>query len=165
MAAVLTPGLTPSQRQQVADVLKRVGLVPMGQLASLFIDVDRAASRALNSVWSTGEDCRVVAGELASAHRVEALTISFAYGLAIGIRQGRTFAPPPKHRSKWISDEYKRLTEPNRRDAQRYIRKLLKAQTPPRPKAPPAEVELAAAKRWAQEAGRLARKEAKGEDD
>jgi hypothetical protein len=164
MAAVLTPGLTPFQRQQVADVLTRVGIVPRGLLASLFLDVDRAAARVLNPNWPMGIDCRVVAAELSVAHSVDRVIIGFAFGLAIGIRQGRTFAPPPRRHSKWISDEYKRLSEHNRRDVQRYIRKLLKAQDPPKPKAPKAEVELAAAKRWMQEAGQLARRKAKGDE-
>jgi hypothetical protein len=58
-----------------------------------------------------------------------------------------------------------RRSSDNRRDVQRYIRKLLKAQDPPKPKAPKAEVELAAAKRWMEEAGRLARRKAKGDEE
>jgi hypothetical protein len=165
MAAVLTAGLTPFQRQQVAAVLRRVGLVPMGKLASLFIDVDRAAARVLNAARPSQQDCHVIAAELSRAHGIERLTVSFSSGLAIGIRQGRTFLPPPLRRSKWISDEYRRLTERNRRAAQRYIRRLLKAQEPEKRSAPSADVEMAAAKKWMQQAGRLARKQAKGDDD
>jgi hypothetical protein len=164
MAPLLTPGLTPFQRQQVADVLTRVGIVPRGLLASLFIDVDLAAVRVLNPTRPELTDCRIVAAELAGAHGVDRVTIGFAFGLAIGIRLGRTFIQP-RPRSKWISDEYKRLTESNRKDAQRYIRKLLKAQDPPPPRAPKAEVELAAAKRWTQDIGRLARRQANGETE
>jgi hypothetical protein len=108
---------------------------------------------------------RIVAAELAGLHGVERVVIGFSFGLAIGIRLGRTFAPPPKSRSKWISDEYKRLTEPNRRDAQQYIRKLLKAQTPPTPRPSSTAEELAAAKRWIREAGRLGRREGRGFED
>jgi hypothetical protein len=92
MAPLLTPGLTPFQRQQVADVLTCVGIVPRGLLASLFVDVDVAAARALNSTRPSREDCHSVANELAAAHGIDTLTASFAYGMAIGVRQGRRFA-------------------------------------------------------------------------
>lgn len=157
MAAPLTPGLTPFQRQRVADILHRVGCVPMGQLAGLFVDVDRAGVRAIDPVRPSGEDCRLVAAALAYEHHLEAVVVSFAYGLAVGVRQGRTFAPPPPRRSKWISDEYKRLSEPSRRDVQKYIRTLLRAQEPPKPPAPPAALEVEAARRWVRAAGKLAR--------
>lgn len=151
------PDLTPLQRQRVADVLTRVGRVPLGSITALFIDVDRAASRAVNPSRPSYEDCRIVAVELASAHHIDPATVAFTFGVAIGVRMGRTFAPPPTPRTKWISDEYKRLHEGNRRDVQRYIRKLLKAQEPPRPPAASPQEELAAARRWMQQAGKAAR--------
>ena len=89
MAALLTPGLTPFQRQQVADVLAQIGAVPMGQMASLFVDVDVAAARALNIRRRSRRDCLAVAAELAGEHHINPLIIGFAYGLAIGVRQGR----------------------------------------------------------------------------
>src|SRR5687767_239315 len=112
MAALLTPGLTPFQRQQVADVLSQIGAVPMGQMASLFVDVDVAAARALNIRRPSRRDCLAVAAELAGEHQINPLIVSFAYGLAIGVRQGRTFAPKSAPRSKaWISEEYRQLHE------------------------------------------------------
>jgi hypothetical protein len=75
---------------------------------------------------------------------------------SLRLRVGRRFVKPPPPRSKWISAEYKRLTEPNRRDVQKYIRRLLKAQEPRRPPAPSADVEIATARRT-REIGRTAR--------
>jgi hypothetical protein len=142
---------------RIVDALTRVGLVPAGQIATLYMDADVTAARVLNSTRPSREDCWHVAAELAGVHQVDERTITFTYGLAIGIRQRLTFAPPPAARSKWISEEYKQLAEPDRRDVQRYIPKLLKVQTPPQAASPRARDELAAAREWTRAAGRLAR--------
>jgi hypothetical protein len=97
--------------------------------------------------------------QLLEEHRHDARLVAYIAGLAHGVRLGRRFVKPPPPRSKWISAEYKRLTEPNRRDVQRYIRRLLKAQTPPRPAAPSADVEMASATRWSRRMGELARRQ------
>ena len=160
MRAVLTPGLTPFQRQRVGDVLHRVGLVPMGRLASVFIDVDRAAVRVLNTARPSREDCHVIAAELAGMHAIDRVTVGFCYGLAIGIRQGRTFAPVSRRSKQWISDEYRQLREHNRRAAARFIRQLLKAQGAPRPTTTKRGIadDVEAAQRWIREAGAVARR-------
>ena len=155
MAAVLTPGLTYRQRERLASALTRIGAVPVGSAASLFVDVDRAAVRALN-----GHPVHVETfmADVADAHGLPLAVVATCHGIAVGVRLGRTFVTPPPRRRKWISEEYARLTEHNRRDVQRYIRKLLKAQSPPMPKRSDPAVELAAARRWSREAGRLARR-------
>ena len=140
MTPLLTPGLTPHQRQRVADILIRTGAAPTGELATMYCEADVTAARFLND--HTG--CHIPVAP------------TFLQGFAIGLRLGRTFAPLPRPRSKWISDEYRRLSEASRRDVQRYIRRLLRLQNPPPPKAPPAPVEVEAARTWAKKAGRLA---------
>jgi hypothetical protein len=62
-------------------------------LAGLFLDVDRFGVRALDPIRPSGEGCRLVAAALAYEHRLEPVLVSFAFGLAIGIRQGRTLRP------------------------------------------------------------------------
>ena len=161
--AVLTPGLTYHQRERLADALRRVGGLPLGSITPLYLDCDVAAARALNVTRAEPADRRAVVLGIASEHKLPVDVVGFAYGIATGIRLGRTFATPPIQRSKWISEEYKRLSEPARRDAQRYIRKLLKIQDPPLPKSKPAD-EIAAAKAWARKAGRLAYAQATGKD-
>lgn len=169
MAAMVTPGLTPLQRQQVADVLRRVGHVPLGQIASLFVDLDTAAARVLNVSRPSHDNCESVAQDAARQHQMEPIITSFAFGLAVGLRQGRAFAPAPPPRAKhWISEEYRQLYEENRRTAAKFIRTLLKAQGAPRQPGASSptrasqqatkESELAAAQRWARETGRAARK-------
>lgn len=44
----LTPGLTQGQKMLVADMLRRVGCVPLGLLALVFSDVDRVAAQTLD---------------------------------------------------------------------------------------------------------------------
>ena len=162
MSALLTPGLSYRQRERLADALRRVGGLPLGSITPLYVDCDVAAARALNVRREEPANCRGVVLNIASEHKLPVDVVGFAYGIATGVRLGRTFAPEPRSRSKWISDEYKRLTEPNRRDAQRYIRRLLRIQEPPPPKAAPIADEVAAAKRWSREAGRRAWAESKG---
>lgn len=154
MTAVLTPGLTYRQRERLASALTRIGAVPIGSAASLFVDVDRAAVRALNGHPTHVE---MLMADMADAHGLPLAVVATCYGIAAGVRLGRTFIVPPPHRKKWISEEYARLTEHNRRDVQRYIRKLLKAQTPPTPKPSDPRAELAAARKWCRTAGAIAR--------
>ena len=174
MAAVLTPGLTPLQKQRLADALRRIGGLPLGSITTLFLDCDVAAARALNATLTEPTSCQAVVRAVAAEHQVTIDVAGFTYGMATGVRLGRSFAPEPKPRSKaWISEEYRQLTEPNRRDAAKYIRKLLKAQGVPRPThraygvgAPATaptrghtattESDGEAAKRWAREMGRVA---------
>ena len=141
----------------------------------MYLDADVAAARALDYRTDRPTPLGTVAAGMAAEHKIAIDIAACAYGVAVGVRLGRTFAPPAKPRSKaWISDDYRQLTEPNRRDAAKYIRKLLKIQGAPRtigrPYAPtspatPAsddvragdpEAELAAAKRWARDIGHVA---------
>jgi hypothetical protein len=158
MAAVLTPGLTPRQRERLSSALQRIGGAPVGVIASLFMDVDRAAVRALDPRGPIpGPSCTDVTSAIATAHRLPIEVIACCYGIAVGVRLGRTFIVPPSPRRKWISEEYARLTEHNRRDVQRYIRRLLKAQAPPTPRSSDPHAELSAARKWIRTAGALAR--------
>jgi hypothetical protein len=159
--SVLTPGLTYHQKQRLADALRRVAGLPRGSIAVVYMDADVAAARALDYRFTTGSEsvsaCLAIAASIAAEHRIPVDVAACTYGIAVGVRLGRTFAPQPKARSKWISEEYKRLSEPARRDVQQYIRRLLKIQDPPTPKAPASpQEELAAAKRWAREMGHVA---------
>ena len=154
--AVLTPGLTPNQKQRLADALRRIAGLPLGSIAQIYSDADVAAARAFNIYTDNPTTCSTVAASIAAEHQIPVVVAACAYGIAVGVRLGRTFAPQPRARSKWISDEYKRLSEPARREAQKYIRKLLRIQDPPPPKAPPPGVEGEAAKAWAKKMGRLA---------
>ena len=156
--SVLTPGLTPNQKQRLADALRRVAGLPLGSVAQVFMDADVAAARALDYRTDTPTPCRAIAAGITAEHKIASDTAACTYGIAVGVRLGRTFVPQPKARSKWISAEYAALSEPNRRDVQRYIRRLLRIQNPPARanKAASAQEELAAAKRWAREMGRLA---------
>ena len=156
--AVLTPGLTSNQKERLADALRRIAGLPVGSVAVVYMDADVAAARALDLRGTTAGPCLAVAAWIAAEHRIPVDVAACCYGIAAGIRLGRTFATPPHRRSKWISDEYKRLSEPNRRDAQKYIRKLLRAQgPPPRPPAASPQEEIEAARAWAKRAGREAR--------
>jgi hypothetical protein len=165
-AAPLTPGLTPQQRIRVADALTRIGNVPTGSVAMLFMDVDRAAARALDPLTVDASLTLVsesVAMRVATEHKLAREVVAYAYGLAIGIRLGTRFAPrPPKRSKQWISEEYKQLNEDYRRLAARLIRDLLKVQGSPRStervKGSSAKDEAMAARKWVREMGRAARR-------
>jgi hypothetical protein len=164
MPLLLTPGLTPFQAARLRDDLVRLTALPEAIVAPLYMDADRYAGRYMLKHAADGHaTASDIADDLLREHRqVSAALVGYIAGLAHGIRRGRTFAPPPRARSKWISDEYKRLSEPNRRTVQKHIRALLKAQTPIRQPAPSAAAELAAAKRWTERFGRAARRQAAG---
>lgn len=159
MTGVFTPTLTPRQKQDVADLLHRAGGVPVGSLASVFADVDVLAARALN-IRRTDAAPRAgdVAPALAADHRVTPIAASFSFGFALGIRLGLTCIPPMRRAKHWISEEYKRLHEDNRRTVARFIRQLLRAQDPPIRKTRPSGRDAESARAWMQTAGRLARK-------
>ena len=160
MTVLLTPGLTRLQAERLRTDLLRLTGLPEGIASGIYADADRIAGRYLMSPHAADHQvalCTIAA--LFAEHRQEVQLVAYIAGLAHGVRLGKRFSPPPLSRSKWISEEYKRLTEPNRRDAQRYIRKLLKAQTSalaPRPASSAAE-DLADARRWVRDVGRLAR--------
>jgi hypothetical protein len=92
------------------------------------LDVDVAAARGLNPLTDNAASCSMLAASFAAEHKIPIDVAACAYGIAVGVRLGRTFAPPAPRRTKWISEEYKQLTESNRRDVQRYIRRMLKIQ-------------------------------------
>lgn len=172
---VMTPGLTPHQKQRLADAVRRAGGVPLGAITTVYMDADVAAARALNP-YSDFTDAEAVAEAIASEHHLSVTIAACAYGIAVGVRLGRTFAPQPKPRSRaWISEDYRQLTEPNRRDAAKYIRRLLRGQGTSRPLgrpygalSPPSSVpreagrpasieeKIAAAKRWVRDIGHVA---------
>jgi hypothetical protein len=161
MANVLTPGLTPHQKQRLADALRRVAGLPLGSIALVYTDADVASARALDArELDRAQPCLAVAAWIAAEHRIPVDVAACVFGIATGVRLGRTFIADRPHRSKWISDEYKRLSEPNRRDVQRYIRRLLKIQEPTRhaPAASPQE-EVAAARQWIKTAAQRRRAE------
>src|SRR5688500_1429556 len=123
--SVLTPGLTPHQKQRLADVLRRVAGLPLGAITAIYLDADVAAARALNYRTTTQTPSGTVAACIAAEHTMATDTAACAYGVAVGVRLGRTFGPQPKSRSKgWISEECRQLSAPNRRDAAKYIRRL-----------------------------------------
>jgi hypothetical protein len=164
-AAPLTPGLTPQQRIRVSDALTRIGNVPRGSVAMLFMDVDRAAARALDPLTADASRTLVsesVAMRVATEHKLAGEVVAYAYGLAVGIRLGTRFAPRPKRSKQWISEEYKQLNEDYRRLAARIIRDLLKVQGSPRSteriKRGSANAEAMAARKWVREMGRAARR-------
>jgi hypothetical protein len=126
--AVLTPGLTPFQKLRLSDALRRIAGLPLGSIAQVYLDVDVAAARGLNPLTDNAASCSVLAASFAAEHKIPLDIAACAYGIAVGVRLGRTFAPPAPRLKKWISEEYKQLTEPNRRDVRRYIRRILKIQ-------------------------------------
>jgi hypothetical protein len=155
---VLTPDLTPLQAASLRDNLLRLTGLPEAAASGVYINADRIAGRYLLSTYAADpQRASGIIAELLEEHRQNAQLVAYIAGLALGVRLGRRFSLPPKPRAKWISDEYKRLAEPNRRDVQKYIRKLLKAQEPPPPRAARAEDETATAREWARRVGREAR--------
>lgn len=161
-ARLLTPGLTPRQTDRLREHLTRLTAMPGA--SSIYIDADRAAGRWLVSPHAVDHPpARCTIAAIAADYPAATLdVVGFIVGFAHGIRIGRTFAPPAPPRSKrWISEDYRQLTDAGRRDASRYIRKLLKVERRilerPKQTAAPAAVEAAAARRWAQTAGKSAR--------
>src|SRR5688572_5206914 len=158
MPELLTPGLTRLQAEGLRLDLIRLTGMPAAVAIGIYADADRIAGRYLMSPHAADHlnaQCTIAA--LLADHRHDRQLVAYIAGLAHGVRLGRRFIKPPPPRSKWISDEYKRLTEPSRRDVQKYIRRMLKAQEPRRPPAPSADVEIAAAQDWTRHIGRLAR--------
>lgn len=154
---MLAPGLSAFQQQRVAEVLLRVGQVPIVSVTPLFMDADRAAARALD-VHRPARHGRPSRNGPFVGRVDSGIPLTFVFGFAVGLRLGRSFVTPPKRSKHWISAEYRALHAHNRRSAARYIRHLLKAQAPPAPSAYPATDQTAIAKAWVQKAGALARK-------
>src|SRR5688572_16047418 len=103
--SVLTPGLTPHQKQRLADALRRVAGLPHGSVAHIYLDPDLAAARALDYRTDTPTPCRAIAAGMAAEHKIAPDLAACTYGIAVGVRLGRTFTPQQKPRSKgWISD-------------------------------------------------------------
>ena len=155
---MLTPGLTHNQAYRLHEYLWRLSGLSPAAAVPLYQDADLVAGRILTARASTPlEGAADTIATLRENHRHSASIIGYVVGFAFGVRLGKSFAPPPRPRSKWISDEYRRLTEPNRREVQKVIRLLLKAQSPPPPKSSRPEDSIASAIRWMRTAGRQAR--------
>ena len=176
-----TPGLTHGQRHAVADALRRVGGVPLGLLALVFMDVDRAAAQAFsprNAVRAAlrGEDIKDqvrttsdLPQYVAAEHGVSVSAAAFAYGCAIGLRLGRQFWPRSERPRRYISDDYRRLDRNQKDRVTRIIRGMLTGYDvimKPGPKPGPQrqtiiEADLAAGARWKRESGQRVRNEAR----
>ena len=96
---------------------------------------------------------------LRAAYPLVGVMAAYVGGLAFGVGLGRTFAPLPAKRSRWISDEYKQLTG-NCHEVATLIRLLLRGQRPVAPALRPCGRGPAAVVRWNQSAGRAAREHA-----
>ncbi|HUE86203.1 MAG TPA: hypothetical protein VMO26_09010 [Vicinamibacterales bacterium] len=160
--ALITPGLSPVQRAHVADVLHRIGRVPVGRAAGISLEVDAAAGRVLAQTRPTDEDCFQIAEAVAHAYGVDPLTAAFSYGHVLGLRVAlRRPSSPRGRRRASISDEYARLTLEHRHAVNGIIRLLLSRQGPDEPAqapaAPPATEDIKAARRWVRQAGQAAR--------
>jgi hypothetical protein len=179
-APTLLPGLTQGQRQQVADALSRVGTVPVGLLALVYMDVDRYAAQAFSARYAVraalrGERNAVrraddVADIVSHEHHVTMQAASFAYGCAIGLRLGQRFWPRSTRTQRYLSDDFAKLDRNQRDRVTRIVRNLLEGIEPyrtpgPRPGTKPRHVtiatDLAAAKRLLREAGQRVRAEAR----
>jgi hypothetical protein len=157
---LLTPGLTPRQTDRLREHLIR--LTASGAAVPVYIDADRLAGRWMLSPHAADhQPARCTVATIKADYPAMAIElVAYIAGFAQGIRIGRTFAPAPASRAKrWISEEYRQLTEPGRRDAARYIRKLLKIERhrDVKPHAAPAAVEAASARAWVRKAGQTAR--------
>jgi hypothetical protein len=120
---MLTPDLTTRQAGTLHEHIVRLA----GSLdaAAIYRDADRFAGRWMMTLDAGPQPAPSTVSALAAEYRtVRVEIVAYLAGLAQGVRIGRTFAPGPKPRSKWISEECRRLTEASRRDVQRYIRQL-----------------------------------------
>ena len=174
----LTPGLTLGQRRQLADALERVGGVPVGLLALIFMDVDRSAAQVFDARFAVraarrGERDAIpradeVAMSVASEHAASRGAVAFTYGCAIGLRLGRQFWPRSLRPQRYLSDDYRRLDRNQKDRVTRFIRALLRGDEPrhvpgPKPGSQRATVaeDLVAIRRWKREAGERVRAEAR----
>ena len=135
---MLTPGLTYEQGRRLEEYLLRLSGLAKAPAVALYQDADRVAGRILNPYGPLdvprGLD---TTGALRAGHAAcPGPVVGYVAGLAFGVRLGRTFTAPPRRRSTWISEEYRRLSESSRREVQRFIRRLLKAQEAPQVAAP-----------------------------
>jgi hypothetical protein len=156
---MLTPGLTVNQAFSLDEYLRRLSGLPPAAAVPLYQDADLVAGRILSTRASVDlERASDTIAALRDVHPQPVAIVAYVTGLAFGVRLGKTFSAPPKRRSKWISEEYKRLSEPSRRQVQRLIRMLLKAQEPAlfNKRRDPQE-DVADARRWIQAAGKQAR--------
>ena len=176
-----TPGLTHGQRQQVADALHRVGGVPVGMLALVFMDVDRAAAQVFSTRYAVraalrGErDATPRADDIVPAvaheHGVSLSPAAFAFGLAVGLRMARRFWPErTRNLRRHVSDDWARLDKNQRERTKRFMQMLAAGLEPrfasgpalgSRRKATTIAADLAAAKRLLREAGQRVRAEAR----
>jgi hypothetical protein len=173
---MLSPGLSPHQQTTVSDYLARIGHVPAGVVVPLFSDVDVAAARALDIRHTlrlqrrtpgrtiTADEmlsCASVLGRVCVEHAVSLTTAAFAYGCALGLRLGREFAPRMRRPRQSLSEDYAKLHDTNKREAAKFIRGLLRIQNPAsvqrRTSAKALADDVNSARRWAHDAGKLAR--------
>ena len=142
--ACLAPGLLPFQRQKLADVIRHIGGVPLGQIAPVFMNADVRAVRALdpNATDLHAEACATIAPVLAKEHAIGIMPAAWCCGFAIGLRLGRKFG-----RLRQGPQFLERLP-------QRRIEKLIGMVSA----ALGPDVEEVAARTWAREAGKTARR-------
>lgn len=162
----LTPGLTHGQRQAVADALRRVGGVPLGKLAVVFMDADVWAARAFSARYAVraalreaGDAPRAddVVPPIADEHGVPAGSVAFTFGLAVGLRLGQRFWPRGMRTLRYLPDDFAKLDRNQRDRVTRIVRSLLAGIEPYRtPGVRPGTrrpqtimaADLEAAKRW-----------------
>jgi hypothetical protein len=109
-----------------------------------------------------------VAAMAAAEHRIPITVAAFCYGMACGVRLGRSFVPVPKRPRQIISEDWQRLHPNNRKTAARFIRSLLRVQEPevtPVRNLPDRVTgkDAETARRWMREAGQRVRNEADDE--
>jgi hypothetical protein len=132
----LLPGLTHGQRQQVAEALSRVGTVPIGLLALVFMDVDRYAAQCFSARYAVRAGLRgerepmpradVVTAIVSEEHHVSSGAVAFAYGLACGLRLGRRFWPHTTiNTRRHVSLDWQRLDKNQRERVTRFMQALL----------------------------------------
>jgi hypothetical protein len=163
---LLTPGLTDRQTQRLSWHLSRL-TASAPDTVPIYTDADRFAGRWIAMPERAGRTPALSAiTEVAEGHPATAITlVAYITGLAQGIRLGRILAPAQKKRAKrWISEEYRRLSEAGRREVARYVRRLLALEIGnPKPRRmASAKEEARAARAWIQRAGAETRERAKG---
>ena len=159
---MLTPNLTPTQTARLMDALSRMTGLPSAP--ALYVDADRIAGRWMLAPHHDHDPATVTIATLVQSYHVPPGLAGYVAGLALGVRLGRSF-PAPRRRP--LSVEYARLAPEQRRDVDRLIREMatgrgmmtfLSYDVPVTTKASsPPEDDLAAATKWARQAGVQAR--------